>query len=506
MSHLIFAPLLVPLLTGILLGLLRGSATRLRRMLSGIATLALAGVALALVLQVADGTILVYRLGDWSPPFGIVLVADRLAAAMVMITAVLALCVLAHVVRSDGGTGRHFGTLFHFQLFGLNGAFLTGDLFNLFVFFEVLLIASYGLLLHGGGRHRTRAGLHYVVLNLIGSTLFLFAIGALYGVLGTLNMADLSMRVSEVRPADLGIVRAAALLLFVVFALKAALAPLHLWLPAAYGNTSAPVAALFAIMTKVGAYAILRVYTLIFGTTGGPLSGLVEPWLLPLGLVTILVGAIGAAASQRLAQLAGHLVIASAGTLLTAFGLGGATAVAAGLYYLVHTTFAAASLFLLADAVRQARGPYGDRLVAGPPLPGANVLGGMFIIIAVAIAGMPPLSGFLGKFMILQSSVGTPWMPWVLTVVLGTSLLIIVSLARSGSRLFFAVDPAAEVTTLPARPGDLLAPLALTVLGAALVVFAGPLHDFSRAAAEQLVQPNAYRASVLPDGREGLRP
>ena len=233
MNPLVIAPLLLPLITGVVLILLRGSATRVRQALSGAATHALVGVALAMLFQVSDGEVLVYRLGNWPAPFGIVLVADRLAAIMVLITALLAANVALYAARGADRTGRYFQVLFQLQLFGLNGAFLTGDLFNLFVFFEVLLIASYGLLLQGGGRERTRAGLHYVVLNLIGSTLFLFAVGALYGLLGTLNMADLAQRLAESAPADLGLVRAAGLLLFVVFALKAALAPLHLWLPGA---------------------------------------------------------------------------------------------------------------------------------------------------------------------------------------------------------------------------------------------------------------------------------
>lgn len=258
-------PLLVPLLTGIALVLLRGSATRVRRSVSMTAAVILVIVALQLLTASADGSIAVYRLGNWPAPFGIVLVADRLATAMVALTALLGACALLYAIQGADRAGRHFHVLFQFQLFGLNGAFLTGDLFNLFVFFEVLLIASYGLLLHGGGKLRTRAGLHYVVVNLIGSTLFLFAVGTLYGVLGTLNLAHIAQRMADLPEREAGIASAAGLLLFVVFALKAALAPLHLWLPAAYANTSAPVAALFAIMTKVGAYAILRIYTLVFG-------------------------------------------------------------------------------------------------------------------------------------------------------------------------------------------------------------------------------------------------
>ena len=502
MSHLIILPLLLPLLTGIALLLLRGSAMALHRPISIAATLGLVAVAVTLLLQVGDGQIEVYLLGNWSAPFGIVLAADRLAAVMVLVTALLATGVLLHRAPFSGNTGSLFHVLFQMQLFGLNGAFLTGDLFNLFVFFEVLLIASYGLLLLGGGRDRTRAGLHYVVLNLVGSTLFLFAVGSLYGVLGTLNMADMAVRLAELPESDLGVVRTAGLLLFAVFALKAALAPLHLWLPGAYGYTSAPVAAMFAIMTKVGAYAILRVYSLLFGPDSGPAAGLLDPWLVPLALLTVAAGTVGILASRRLAQQAACLVVVSAGTLLTAFGLGGTAAVAAGLYYLAHTTFAAAALFLLTDVISRARGTISDHLVTGPDLPRGQLLAGVFLLIAIAVTGLPPLSGFIGKWLILQSSIDNPWMAWVLGVLLVTSLLGVMGLARSGSQLFFDTD--ASVEAGPAtRLSNLTAPLFLLLLGLALVVYAGPLDEFSRAAAAQLVQPSAYVEAVLRAAEAG---
>ena len=421
---------------------------------------------------------------------------------MVVVTSVLAAAVLLHAARGSDRDGRYFHVLFQLQLFGLNGAFLTGDLFNLFVFFEVLLIASYGLLLHGGGPLRTRAGLHFVVINLVGSTLFLFAVGALYGVLGTLNMADLARAAAAVAPEDVGVVRAAGLLLFAVFALKGALAPMHLWLPGAYGNTSLPVAAMFAIMTKVGAYAILRVYSLVFGADSGPVAGLLDPWLLPLALVTVVVGTVGLLASRRLAQQAAYLVIVSAGTLLTAFGIGSSAAIAAGLYYLAHTTFAAAALFLLADVIGRARGDLRDGLVSGPVLPRTQLLGGLFLLACITVAGIPPLSGFIGKLLILQSSVGTPWLSWVFGVLLVTSLLGIMALARSGSTLFFATDNTAATKAAP-RNLDLAGLVSLITAGILLVVFAEPVYDFGREAATQLLQPDGYIEAVLPGATPG---
>lgn len=503
MSHLVIAPVLLPLLAGIVLLLLRHLDLRFRRVLSVGAVLAELAVAVVLLAAVADGDILVYALGNWPAPYGIVLVADRLSAWLLATTALLALFALLYALRGTDASGRHFHVLFQLQLFGLAGAFLTGDLFNLFVFFEVLLLASYGLLLHGGGALRTRAGLHYVVLNLAGSTLFLFAVGALYGVLGTLNMADLA-RAMAATPADnLGVVRAAGLLLFGVFALKAALLPLHLWLPAAYAHTSAPVAALFAIMTKVGVYSLLRADTLIFGDAAGPLAGLLDPWLLPLGLITLVVGALGAVASRNLGTQIAYLVIASAGTLVTAFGLANPEGIAAGLYYLPHTTFAAAAAFLLTGAIARRRGELADRLDPGPTLPEKRLVGGLFFVVAVALAGLPPLAGFLGKFLLLRAAVGLETLPWVYAVVLGTGLLALIALARSGSLVFYRTQSVTRAAaSRPVAVAAELAPVAgLLLLVIGLSLAAGPAADFTQATATQLMQPDGYIQTVLGGGR-----
>jgi multicomponent K+:H+ antiporter subunit D len=495
-SHAVIAPILVPLLAGTLLVLLRGSATPLRRIISMLGVQLLFGTSLWLMLQVQGGEVLIYQLGNWPAPFGIVLVADRLAAGMVLLTSVLALFAMMHATQGSDRRGRQFHVLFQFQLMGLNGAFLTGDLFNLFVFFEILLIASYGLLLHGCGGARSRAGLHYVIINLVGSSLFLFAVGTLYGVLGTLNMADLAQRIAALNPDDTGLVRAAGLLLFLVFALKAALAPLHLWLPGAYSAAGPASAAIFAIMTKVGAYAIIRVYTLMFGDEAGPLAGLVEPWLLALGLVTMAVGTVGVLASDRLSLLVAHLVVISAGTILTAFGIGGEAAVGSGLYYLFQSTLIAAGLFMLCENVARTRGPYGDDLRAGPMLPAANLLGGLYLLLAVAVAGVPPLSGFIGKVLILQASLESPAMPWVLGTVLITSLLTLMALARAGSTLFFKTDLHAGTATLPDLAN--LVPVAgLAAISAGLVIFAASIYGFTEGAAAQLLNPSGYIQTVL---------
>ena len=498
LAHLPILPVVLPLFAGILLLALRNAPLALQRGLSLAAALALIPLALALNDATADGTHLVYLLGNWVAPYGIVLVADRLAAWMLLTTALLAVFALAYAVRGIDTQGRHFHVLFQLQLFGLNGAFLTGDLFNLFVFFEILLLASYGLLLHGGGRQRVKAGLHYVVINLVGSTLFLFAVGTLYGVVGTLNMADLAVKLAAAPEENAALVQSAALLLFGVFALKAALLPLYLWLPAAYAHTSAPVAALFAIMTKVGAYSILRVYSLMAGDEAGALTSLLDAWLAPLALATLALGMLGVVASTSLRQQAAYLVVVSIGSLLLAFGLGSVDAVAAGLYYLPHTTFATAALFLLADSIGRARGPLDDRFESGPAMPRARVLGGLFFVVAVAIAGLPPLSGFLGKFMLLKAALDSPLLPWVWGVVLVSGLVGVIALARSGSLLFYRTHTAHDPASLTPPTNAALAPVAgLLLLIVGLVIWAGPLSDYASATAAQLLQPQHYIDAVL---------
>ena len=505
MNHLVIAPILLPLLMGIVLLLLSPTSLSqtsltLRRALSVAGVVGQIVLAVLLLDAVRGGEILVYALGNWQAPFGIVLVADRLAVWMLLVTALLALFALLYALRGTDRGGRHFHVLFQLQLFGLNGAFLTGDLFNLFVFFEILLLASYALLLHGGGRLRTRAGLHFVVINLAGSTLFLFAVGTLYGVTGTLNMADLAVKVAAADTENIPLIRAAGLLLFGVFALKAALLPLYLWLPAAYANISAPVAALFAIMTKVGAYSILRVYTLIFGTHAVDAASLIVPWLLPLALVTLLVGMLGAMASNTLRQQIAYLVIASVGALLTAFGLDNSPGIGAGLYYLAHSSFAAAALFLLADVIARQRGEMEDRLHPGLVIANPRLLGALFFVGAVLIVGMPPLSGFIGKFLILRAALPHPALPWVMGVVLVGSLLGMIALARSGSLLFYRAQPGQTPATSPGYYAKILPIIGLLGLCLALTIWAGAASDYTRATAEQLLQPSQYIHAVLGTG------
>jgi multicomponent K+:H+ antiporter subunit D len=496
-AHLVMAPILLPFIGGIVLLVLSQAAIATQRWVALLSVLTQVVAAITLLMVVSNGDILVYRLGDWPAPWGIVMVADQLAAWMVLVTSLLALPALVFAGGGVDTQGRHFHVLFQMQLFGLAGAFLTGDLFNLFVFFEILLISSYGLALHGGGAARTRAGLHYVVMNLAGSAVFLLAAGLIYAAMGSLNLADLATKAATLDPDQLGLARAGGLLLLLVFGLKAALLPLHLWLPRAYAGTSAPVAALFAIMTKVGIYAILRTHTLLFGPAAGELAQLFEPWLMPLALATLVVGTLGALAATRLTQLAAYLVLVSVGTLLAGISVS-TEAIAAALYYLPHSTFTAALLFLLTDAIKRRRPVRGDLFTTDADLPRHALWGSLFFAAAVAAVGLPPLSGFIGKFLILRS---IPDQPWVWAVILLGALLAVMALARAGSSVFLAAtSPPPEPGTSPLETSDtrdLLAIGSLLGLILALTVLAGPTLEFAQATARQLADPAHYISAVL---------
>jgi len=500
-SHWLIAPLVLPMVTGALLLVLGKSRPGLERALGVASTAALIPVA-ALLMSAADaGHTQVYYLGDWPAPFGIVLVLDRLSALMLAVCAVLATASVVFATGGDDARGPHFHALFQFQLLGVNGAFLTGDLFNLFVFFEILLIASYCLLMHGANPARTRAAIHVVLLNLTGSALFLIALGLVYATAGSLNMADLSLRIAAASADSPGLVRAGGLLLLVVFGLKAAFVPLGFWLPGAYRASTASVACLFAIMTKVGVYAILRVHLVIYGDSAGPWVSIAEPWLLPLALATIAVGTLGVLAASALRTVVAYLVVISVGTLLAGVGLFTRDAIAASLFYLVHSTLVTGGLFLLADLVARQRGGSDDRLDLPQAVTQPALLGTLFFAGAIAIAGLPPASGFLTKVLLLQAATASPLMYWVWAVVLGSGLFSLVSLSRAGSALFWRTAGTTGAGA-PVRAVEIAPAAALLATAGVLVVLAAPLDRYAQATAEQLLDPEPYVTAVL--GNEGV--
>ncbi len=462
-------------------------------------------MAVGLVRHASGGELLVYQLGEWPAPFGIVMVLDRLSALMVLLTYLVAVPVLWYATGGWDGRGRHFHALFQFQLMGLCGAFMTGDLFNLFVFFEVLLIASYVLLVHGQGRERFRMGIHYVVLNLAASGLFLIGLAMVYSVTGTLNMADVGLRVAELTGNDALLARAAALVLLAVFGLKAALVPLYFWLPGTYAAASAPVAALFAIMTKVGVYSIIRTHWGIFGEGAGQAAWAVGDWLLPLALTTSVLGVLGALAAHSLSRMVAYLTVSSVGTILASVGLYSTETLSAALYYTLHSTLVIAGLFLLVEVMAAQRGDAQDKLRPAVAVREPVLLGLMMLFGAASASGLPPLPGFLGKLMILESSHGLPAQAWIWGVVLSVGFLTIVGLARAGVIVFWHVQPepsdAVGMAPSGSSPKLLSAVWAFMAVTVAMAVLASPIKRYTDETAAQLADTAAYAKAVL-----GLEP
>jgi multicomponent K+:H+ antiporter subunit D len=500
LAHLAVLPVALPLLAGALSLVLRHAGWV--RAITVVSLSSLLAMSLALLGQTAGNASWTYLLGAWPAPFGIAMAVDRLAALMLVVTAVMGIaCRLA--AGNEGS--RRFDALLQFQLAGLNGAFLTADLFNLFVFFEVLLAASYALLLDAQGAARLRSGLHYVTVNLLGSSLFLIAAAMFYGIAGTLNIADLDARLATLPASDVALAQVAGLLLLAVFAIKAAALPLGFWLPGTYGAATVHVAVLFAIMTKVGIYSILRVHGALFeampptASAALPLAGLALPWLLSAGLATLLLGAAGALAARDLRVLVAWSVVVSAGTLLAALGLGTVPATAAALYYLPHSTFAAGAAFVAVEVIARRRAGSSApvaadyRIDAARPVRDAPWIAALFFVTALVVAGLPPASGFIAKALLLDAAAATPAHAWIWSVVLLSSLVMVVALSRCASAVFWgpstvqvAPPPAAQGTATGGH-GLLLAALLLLGCGLLMALFADPTYEYLRQTASALV-------------------
>jgi multicomponent K+:H+ antiporter subunit D len=540
-EHLVIAPIVLPMMAGALLLFFDDRERRLKATISILVSVALLAISVTLLFtahagdgadgEAGTGRVAVYLLGNWPPPFAILLVLDRLSALMLVLSSVLAIPALAFAIGRWQRAGPHFHTLFLFLLMGLNGAFLTGDLFNLFVFFEVMLAASYGLALHGSGTQRVRAGLHYIAINLAASLLFLIGVAMIYGVTGTLNMADLILRIPAVPAESRMMLEAGAAILGVAFLIKAGMWPLSFWLPTMYTAAPAPVAAIFAIMSKVGVYVILRL-SLLFSAAGMPEGTSSFGWQLLFlgGLATLAFGTIGVLASQALGRLAGYSVLVSSGTLLAAVGLSQTGVTAGALFYLVTSTLTISAFFLLIELVergqdafanvlavtQEAFGEGGDadeedeeELEIGVTIPGTlAVLGISFGLCALLLAGLPPLPGFLAKFAMLTAMFNpagmgeaagpgaTSW--WLAALLIISGLAVLIAMSRAGISTFWApVDPVVpRVLLVEILPVGML--LAATV---ALTVQAGPVMRFMEATAEGLHQPRSYVEKVMEQPR-----
>lgn len=523
-AHLPVLPILIPLITGAVLVLFDDRQRTLKAIISFTGLLILLIAAIAMLVQVSQSegvSTISYPIGNWPVPFGIVLVADRLSAMMVLLATILGVSTLVYSLARWHTSGPSFHSLMHFLIMGLNGAFLTGDIFNLFVFFEVLLAASYGLALHGGGSARVKAGLHYVAINLAASFLFLIGAALIYGVTGTLNMADLAMKVAMVPASDRGLMEMGAAVLAVAFLIKAGTWPLGFWLPATYSVAAPPVAAIFAIMTKVGIYALLRLSTLAFGAEAGASEGFGQIVLLCGGMATIVFGVIGLLASRTPGRMASYSVLVSAGTLLASIGIGNPATTGGALFYLVVSTLAVSAFFMLIELMDRVRieganvlaltlEVFGDdeeeaEEEVGLSIPGAlAMLAISFCVSALLLAGFPPLAGFLAKFAIIsslfnpdgltQSGVVSPWAWGLAGLMVFSGFATLIALMREGINTFWATlsDTPGPVRVLEMMPVALLLGIAV-----GMTIMAAPVMDYMQAAAEELYLPGGAVARIL---------
>ena len=520
-QHLVVVPILLPLATAAIL-MLTGARNRpLHGVVSIAASVALLAAAVALTVQAGSGDVsATYRMGDWPAWVAIVLVGDRLAALMVLLASILGLVNAVFSLGRWARLGTYYPVFSQLLLMGLNGAFLTGALFNLFVFFEILLAASYALLLHGSGPRRVKAGLHYIVINLVASLFFLVGVSLIFGVTGTLNMAALAQRIPELGEETRAIFHAGAAILGTAFLIKSAAWPLGFWLPRTYDAAIAPSAAVFAIMTKVGVYALLRLGMLCLGPDSGASAGFGGPWIFVAGLMTMGVGVIGLLAARDVGRLAGYSVLVSAGTLLAALVFREPAVIAGALLYMVISTLAAAAFYLLAGLVGTETGedefedpplleaydPDGDGLyteederavIIDAPV---GLLSAGFLVCTLLIAGLPPLPGFLAKVAMVASLLSGPAGPLpaaalVLAVaVIASSLFSLIALARAGIQIWWA-EPDRIAPTIRLHEGASVGGLLLGLLVLTFVV-GGPF-DYLDAAARELLEPGRYVASVL---------
>ena len=496
MSWALVLPILVPLATALLCFALRGPSA-LQRSVSVAGALALLAVAVVLLREVLGGGILVAQMGDWPAPFGISLVADRLAAVMVVITGVVAVAVAVYALADIDERRQRYGfhPLFHILLTGICGAFLTGDLFNLYVWFEVMLIASFALLVLGGERAQIDGAVKYVALNLVSTVMFLSAVGLLYGMTGTLNMAELSVRVREVE--NTGLLSAVAMLFLVAFGIKAAIFPLFFWLPAAYHTPPVAVSAVFsALLTKVGVYALIRVFTLIFTHD----VGYTHTTMLIVAALTMVTGVLGAAAQTEIRRILSFHIISQIGYMILGLALFTPLGLMGAVFYLVHHIIVKANLFLVSGVANRLGGSF-DLNALGGLYAERGWLAILFLIPAFSLAGFPPLSGFWAKLLLIQASIEIEAY-WVAAVALVVGLLTIYSMTKIWNQAFWRPRPdSTPVPAVPVSRGDLLL-LTLPIAGmAALTLVIGiwvqPFLTVATEAAAELLDPGVYVAAVL---------
>jgi len=517
LAELLVLPILLPLLSGALLVLINERHHKLKFVINQISSLILLALAIWL-LFLTDGPatgeqLLVYLAANWAAPFGIVLVGDRLSTLFMVLAALLANCALIFSYSRWARLGVHFHTLFQLLLMGINGALLTGDLFNLFVFFEVMLAASYGLLLHGYNITRIRAGMQYIVVNLLASVFFLLGIALVYAAVGTLNFADLAVKIPLLADTERHMLHTAAAMLAVAFLTKSAMWPLGFWLPTTYSAASPPVTAMLVLLTKMGVYIILRLSYLWFGDNAGASAHFGNNLLLLGGLLTLAFGAVGLLASQDSGRIASYSAVISSGTLLALIGYGESLTLSAMLFYLISSTLAVAAFILLTELIERIYTPVDSVLAlsmeffaldeekkesAGVAIPAAMAfLGLTFAACALIMSGLPPLSGFIAKFSILHQLLQSrndlaSWLLLLLLMLAG--LTAIISLMRFGVRSFWTAQSSQSPRLKLSEAGPVSLLLLLCI---AMAIFAGPLNTLLERVADDLQQTDRYIEQVL---------
>ena len=505
MSHWIPLVLVAPLITGIL-ALILPDRGRLRPTVGLLGSLVLLGASIGLVGAVADGTVLYYHFGDWPPPFAISYAADGLAALMILVSALVSLgtavFAFADIDRASSKAGYH--GFVHIMVFGVCAAFLTADIFHLFVAFEILLIASFALAVIGNQERQFEGGLKYVAINLFASLLFLSGVGILYGMLGTLNMADLAvLAAAHEDPAKLTL---AGVLLCAAFSIKAGLFPLYFWLPASYHVPASAVSAIFAgLLTKVGVYALFRVIPLVFSADWAYF----QAWLLPVANFTMVLGVFGAVVQKDLRRLLSFHIISQIGYIILGLALFTPLALAGAVLYLIHNIIVKTNLFYIAGFIQRLKGT-GNLKYLGGLYKERPFLAILFLLSALSLGGLPPLSGFWAKYMVVRAALEAD-APFSAAVALFTGLFTLFCMMKVWAEVFWKKPPEAESgshaadkdsSPVAALPVGSHWAMLLTIIGfnlAALAVglYPEPLIEFAYMAAEQLIEPAAYIEQVL---------
>jgi multicomponent Na+:H+ antiporter subunit D len=496
-NTLLVLPLLIPVVTAVAC-LFAWGRRPLQRIFGLVGSAALLAAALALLGTVARAGILAVQVGAWPAPFGITLVADLFSAIMVAVTAVIAASVAVYSLATMDAQREEFGyyPLLQLLLLGVCGAFLTGDLFNLYVWFEVMLIASFVLLALGGERPQLEGAIKYVTLNLMSSALFLAAVGILYGMAGTLNLADLALKLRE--PGAPGLVTTVAVLFLVAFGVKAAIFPLFFWLPASYHTPPVAVSAVFAgLLTKVGVYVLIRIFTLLFVQD----VGYTHRIILAVSGLTMVTGVLGAVAQNEFRRVLSFHIISQIGYMILGLGLFTPAALAGSIFYIVHHIIVKTNLFLVSGAVYRLRGTFQLKPLGGlyADAPGLSLL---FLIPALSLAGMPPLSGFFAKLSLVKAGLAREAYG-IVAVALGVGLLTLFSMTKIWAEAFWKPadgPPAGPCSRPPEARGWAwqLAPIAaLALVTVALGLIGQPMFALAGRAAEQLLDPAGYIEAVL---------